>query len=114
MDIVAVIQFLAAKSKELDPDKEGVNFVMGDPANFAPEDHIHREVSIALEHVPMDDLLGYIAEQTNLQYRVEDYAVYLHPAVEKSETLSIRVYKVPPNFFSNTTAASGAGGNDGK
>jgi hypothetical protein len=110
MDIVEVIHFLAAKSKELDPDKEGINFVMGDPANFAPEDHVHREVSIVLDSVPMDELLGYITEQTNLQYRVDDYAVYLHPAVDQSETLSIRVYKVPPNFFSNTPAPSGADG----
>jgi len=84
-DIATVIDFLSKKSKELDPDKQGINFVLNIPDDSAkssdsvPRPKIHREVTVTLDNVPLFDLLGYIAEQTNLQFSVEDYAVSLHP-----------------------------------
>ena len=123
LDIAAVIQFLQQKSKELDPDHQGINFVLrltadvaptpeaapaaGTPApapaaGAAPPDtahSIHREVSITLTDVPLSEVLGYIIQQTNLQYTVEDYAVYLRPSIDEGETLTVRTFLVPPNFF---------------
>jgi general secretion pathway protein D len=125
LDIGTVIQFLQEKSKELDPDHVGINFVLrltsesqpppapapgarpagpgGAPPAPAPEVQIHRQVTITLENVPLADVLEYIVQQTNLQYSVEDYAVYLRPSIDEGETLSIRTYLVPPNFFSGST-----------
>lgn len=141
LDIATVIQFLTQKSKELDPQHQGVNFVLrltsdatpapdagGAPAAPAPDatapaagaagaaapgaadataaaaaHPIHREVSITLENVPLKDVLQYIIAQTNLQFSVEDYAVYLRPSIDEGETLSVRTYLVPPNFFSGAT-----------
>jgi general secretion pathway protein D len=141
LDIAAVIQFLQEKSKELDPDKQGVNFVLrlssdtaippdaaaaaaaapaatastdssGTAASTTPDatapaapvaHPIHREVSITLENVPLSDVLGYVIAQTNLQYTVEDYAVYLRPSIDEGETLSVRTYLVPPDFFPAST-----------
>jgi general secretion pathway protein D len=140
LDIAAVIQFLQQKSKELDPDHQGVNFVLrlnsdmsapvdataaatgatppaagGAPADAtatptptAPttalsQGPIHREVSITLTDVPLSEILGYVISQTNLQYSVEDYAVYLRPSVDEGETLSVRTFLVPPNFFEGST-----------
>ena len=131
LDIAAVIQFLQQKSKELDPDHQGINFVLrlssdtaippdatrlaagaaptaapgGDAttAPVTPPHPIHREVSITLENVPLSDVLGYVISQTNLQYTVEDYAVYLRPSIDEGETLSVRTYLVPPDFFSGST-----------
>jgi general secretion pathway protein D len=127
LDIATVIQFLTAKSKELDPDHVGINFVLrltsdtppptaapagapGAPAApgaapAAPVDQnkeIHREVSITLENVPLADILGYIVQQTNLQYTVEDYAVYLRPSIDEGETLTVRTFLAPANFFSGS------------
>jgi general secretion pathway protein D len=129
LDIATVIQFLTEKSKELDPDHQGVNFVLrltsdtppaptantptgAAPAPGSPEaaaaaaaaqsKQIHREVSITLENVPLADILGYIVQQTNLQYTVEDYAVYLRPSIDEGETLSVRTYLAPANFFSGS------------
>ncbi len=113
LDIAAAIQFLQQKSKELDPDRQGVNFVLrltseaappgaapGAPPTEAPSAHpIHREVSITLTDVPLADILGFIISQTNLQYSVEDYAVYLRPSIDEGETLTVRTFLVPPNFF---------------
>ena len=133
LDVAAVIQFLQQKSKELDPDHQGVNFVLRLTSNAPPPTvgaapggaaaptgaapsaadaaaadaaaahAIHREVSITLENVPLSEVLGYVISQTNLQYSVEDYAVYLRPSVDEGETLTVRTYLVPPNFFEGST-----------
>ena len=123
LDIATVIQFLTQKSKELDPEHVGINFVLrltsdtpaganaatptgaapaaGATAAPAPEKQIRREVSITLENVPLADILGYIVQQTNLQYSVEDYAVYLRPSIDEGETLAVRTFLAPASFFSN-------------
>jgi general secretion pathway protein D len=128
LDIATVIQYLQQKSKELDPDHQGVNFVLRltsdttaaptDPnapapaapaagatpdATASPAHPIHREVSITLTDVPLSDILGYVIAQTNLQYTVEDYAVYLRPSIDEGETLTVRTFLVPPNFFPGST-----------
>jgi general secretion pathway protein D len=128
LDIATVIQYLQQKSKELDPDHEGINFVLrltadttntpapdntapaaAAPAGSATPDAtasahpIHREVSITLTDVPLSDILGYVIQQTNLQYSVEDYAVYLRPSIDEGETLTVRTFLVPPNFFPGST-----------
>jgi len=117
LDIAAVIQFLQEKSKELDPDHQGINFVLrlntesapaapdaAPGAAPAPEAHpIRREVSITLTDVPLADVLQYIVNQTNLQFSVEDYAVYLRPSIDEGETLSVRTFLVPPNFFEGSS-----------
>ena len=130
LDIATVIQYLQQKSKELDPDHQGINFVLrlttdttatpeggaAAPAPAAapaggtdtttpasPAHPIHREVSITLTDVPLSDILGYVIAQTNLQYTVEDYAVYLRPSIDEGETLTVRTYLVPPNFFQGSS-----------
>jgi general secretion pathway protein D len=132
LDIATVIQYLQQKSKELDPDHQGINFVLrltsdttvaptdpnapaapAAPAGGAPDTTapaslahpIHREVSITLTDVPLSDILGYVIAQTNLQYTVEDYAVYLRPSIDEGETLTVRTFLVPPNFFQGSTLA---------
>jgi general secretion pathway protein D len=128
LDVASVVQFLTEKSKELDPDHVGINFVLNlnqdvAPAGAAPTpatpsgptsptgtpgpgsqppSPIHRAVTIQLENVPLSDVLGYIIQQTNLQYSVDDYAVYLRPSIDTGENQTVRTYLVPPNFFTNT------------
>jgi general secretion pathway protein D len=125
LDIAAVIQFLQQKSKELDPDHQGINFVLRLTSNTTPPadatpaaggaaapapaageapptdtaHSIHREVSITLTDVPLSEVLSYVLQQTNLQSSVEDYAVYLRPSIDEGETLTVRTFLVPPNFF---------------
>ena len=133
LDIATVVSFLTQKSKELDPDHEGINFVLRvnsdtpvappaaarpgapPPAGTSPAPAggaasatdeapaIHREVSINLENIPLVEILGYIISQTNLKYSIDDYAVYLRPSIDEGETLTVRTYLVPPNFFSDST-----------
>ncbi|MCE0498876.1 MAG: hypothetical protein LV481_13120 [Methylacidiphilales bacterium] len=129
LDIATVIQFLQDKSKELDPDHQGINFVLRLTSNTPPpadnsttpaapaaapgaapaapegteQKEIHRSVSITLENVPLIEVLRYITEQTNLQYSVEDYAVYLRPSIDEGETLTVRTFLAPPNFFTGSS-----------
>jgi general secretion pathway protein D len=137
LDIATVIAFLQKKSKELDPDHLGINFVLrltsdtpppsdnpatpatptgttaptfggGTSTPTAPVEapaqrEIHRSVSITLSDVPLAEVLRYITEQTNLQYTVEDYAVYLRPSIDEGETLTVRTYLIPANFFSGSS-----------
>jgi len=76
LDIATVVHFLAFKSKELDPNHQGVNFVLG---NINPGDNVHREVSITLDNDPLSDVLMEIAQQTNLHYSVGDNVVTFRP-----------------------------------
>ena len=89
-DITLVLDFLTKKCKELDPDKEGINFVLKlpDPATATeanpatpatPKPRIHREFSISLDNISVADILFELCSQTNLQYTIEDYAIVLHP-----------------------------------
>jgi general secretion pathway protein D len=132
LDVASVVQFLTEKSKELDPDHVGINFVLnlnqdvppaaapGAPSAATPSGPtgtgtatdtsapsaqtgpIHRAVTIQLENVPLSDVLGYIIQQTNLQYSVDNYAVYLRPSIDEGQTLSVRTFLAPPNFFTSS------------
>ena len=78
LDIATAVDFLTAKSKELDPDHVGINFVLNLPPD-AP--HVHREISMTLENVPLIAVLKYMTEQANLVYSVDAYAVDLRPVI---------------------------------
>lgn len=107
-DITDVVAILQAKSKELDPDKVGINFVLRLPSatEASPKNQIHRQVSLTLNNVSVADVLQEITAQTNLQYSVEDYAVYLRPARDESDPLTVRTFLVPAHFFGPLPPAS--------
>ncbi len=69
LDVAHVVQFLTAKSKELDPDHRGVSFLLDLPADTSTP-RVRRPVSITLSAVPLTELLGYVCSQTNLQYKL--------------------------------------------
>jgi hypothetical protein len=76
LDIATAMQFLAAKSKEVDLDKRGVNFVLGP---ISPQDQVHRAISMTYKNVRLIDLIDAIAKQANLKYSLDDGLVYFHP-----------------------------------
>ena len=111
-DIVQVIAFLQKKSKELDHDQQGVNFVV-----FAPKDcfHVHREVSLVVEHQNLTSLLDQISSQTHLNYSVDESAVYLHPAPDPDdEVFGDRTYTVGEGFFAGASNAEAPSTSDVK
>jgi hypothetical protein len=76
LDVAAVVQFLAQKSKELDPDHVGVNFVLG---NMDGATNVHRSLSLELESVPLSDLIREIEHQTNLHASINGNIVTFKP-----------------------------------
>jgi hypothetical protein len=72
LDVAGALQVLREKSKELDPEKKGINFVPS--SNFDGP----RSVTMKLEGVPMDAVLDLIGQQTGVKFLVEGYAVSYH------------------------------------
>jgi|GEM_PF-1903430 len=80
LDIATVVQFLIVKSRELDPAHTGVKIQLNlPPKSSAQWFHIHREVSITLDNVPLVELLNYIVEQTNLSFKITHGVVVMAP-----------------------------------
>jgi general secretion pathway protein D len=111
VDIADAVKFLEDQSRALDPDPEktGINFALksmptvstsGAPdAAPAAVSAATRTLTLNLKNVPLIEVLNYIKSLTNLQYQVDEFAVYLFPNNETSEVLVIRNFSVPPTFF---------------
>ena len=131
-DVAYVIQFLNGKTRDLDPTHEGVNFVLrltanalppppptpgAAPAGVAlppPAPTIHREVSVNLEDITVRQFLNIVEQQTQLNFSIDDYAVYLRPSVDEGEFLNVRTFQAPPGLFDGSALSAapdtGAGG----
>jgi len=80
VDITPVIEFLSTKSKELDIDHVGLKFYLEWPQPSAVKSlHLHREINITLENIPISELLAYICAQTNLSYKITHGKVVIAP-----------------------------------
>jgi len=126
VDVVDAIKYLQDQSKALDPEKVGVNFVLkvnptstpaaptaaGDAAAAAVP-QIQRTLSLNLRQVPLMEVLRFITNLTNLQFKVEEYSVYIFPNTETSDVQVVRSFPVPPSFFSVKPVASGGTGATG-
>jgi hypothetical protein len=79
-DISTVVEFLNAKSKELDSDHVGIKFRLEVPAaQAATARSLQREVRMTLTGDTLHDVLRYVCEQTNLSYRIEKGVIILAP-----------------------------------
>ncbi|WP_240914721.1 Amuc_1098 family type IV pilus outer membrane protein [Roseimicrobium sp. ORNL1] len=94
-----VIEFLRIRSRELDPQKKGVDFVL----KVSPE-IANKPVSLNMVGVPLEEVLRYATEMTGTIYRVDEYAVTITSRAERSDTLISRSYRVPPDFLQNAPA----------
>jgi len=72
LDVAAAIQFLSAKSRELDPEHAGINFVLGP---IADDGKVRRQLSLTLDHIPLGDLIREIEAQTGLHASINDNIV---------------------------------------
>jgi hypothetical protein len=80
-DLTKILPYLTKRSKELDPDHIGVQFILRGPYTPPPPSTpIHREVSMSLQDVPLSEVIGYVCSQTDHAYKIEDDAVIVYPA----------------------------------
>lgn len=111
-EISEVIQYLARKSRELDAEGKGVNFVikLAKPESESPERlNVIKPVTVSfsLRDVSLLDVLDMIKKMTGIYYRVEEYAVLILPSSERDDSLMVRSFDVRPDFFSEEIAKEG-------
>ncbi len=96
-----VLRFLQAESNTVDPDHEGITFVL--KQNKHP-----MFVTITLTNISIRKALDYLTQMTNLKYSIGEYAVYFFPNDESSELMLVRSYRnLPDGFLGLKPDASG-------
>jgi len=102
-----VIELLRLRSRDLDPEGRGIDFVLN-----IPDDLKSAQISLSLKDIPMEEVLRYVTGMAGVAYRVEPRAVVLTSLSEKDAAMITRSYRVPPDFIQNSatsTAAPAAG-----
>lgn len=98
-----VVEFLRVRSRELDPQKRGVDFVL----RASPELRA-KPVTINMNSVPFEEVLRYVTEMTGTVYHVDDFAVTISSHSEMSTVITSKSYRVPPGFIQNAPIADAA------
>ena len=76
---LAVFKYIRILCKKLDPKGGGINFV------FKDLDKSKKHVTIILTDVPVIYVIKSVCETADLQYRIDDYAVFIQPAAKKKK-----------------------------
>jgi general secretion pathway protein D len=118
------VTFLQAKAQELDPEGQGLNFVLkttmatvSQPGEGQPgageqvsiETIDARRITLNLENLPLAAVLDLIAKQADLIYKVEEFAVVVAPASENIEALFTRTFQVPAGFIGTRIESQDSG-----
>lgn len=121
-----VVKFLGDESRRLDPDKVGVNFVLGagvptsapapaaegaPPPPAAPSSI--RPVTLSLKNIPMIEALKYITQMANLKYRVDANAVLILPFDAPDTAMITRSYPITAGALKTVTVTPTGGGGAG-
>jgi len=112
--LVDVIDFLIAKSQELDaqepdPAKKGISIVVDPSGSLNGQDPSQLPVTVRLSNIPMAGALKYVTQLVGMKYRVDEYAVFVVPNSVAFDTGMItRRYPVPPGFISAGNQGAGA------
>jgi len=82
-DIAVVVKFLSEQSQRFDPKHFGVKMELRLPADNPPgKFHVRRSVSITLDNVSIEDVLGYVIAQANLGYTIEPNGIVIKAGPE--------------------------------
>lgn len=127
VSIREAVDFLKRKSKELDPEGQGVNLVLklsqpvlptvesgdltGETADAAVSEPLVTEqsrITMNLKNVPLVEAIRYLTELSQLKYKIDPFAVSLVPVTENTEELFTKEYRVSPSFIPATEAADSA------
>jgi general secretion pathway protein D len=93
-----VAAFLNAKSRELDPDKIGINFIVQPEAAVSSS-----PITLNLNNIPLDEAVRYISQIGNVKTRIEEFGVLIVPLSAATDVLIRRSFNVPPNLFPATS-----------
>jgi general secretion pathway protein D len=128
--IPTVVKYLKNRSRELDPEKQGVNILLrlagsapaaapaAAPAEGAAAPPASAgevpTITMLVDDIPLGDAIRYICRGANLKYRIERFAVVIAAQDIPLDELETRIYPVEKEAFSElgaaTTATGGAKG----
>lgn len=99
------LDVLRLRTREIDPDSNGLSFIIRNPALQGPSlPHLDssqiRIKELKLRDVPLGTALQYICDASRLRYRLDQHAIVLLPleAMEVSDLIT-RTLVVPPDFI---------------
>lgn len=98
-----VVEFLRIRSRDIDPKKRGISFVLQVPAEAK-----NKPVTLSLKQIPLEEVLRYVTQMTGTAYHVDEFAVTITSLTETTKTLIQRFYHVPPDFISSAPVADAA------
>ena len=108
--LAEVVQFLSAKSRELDvlesaPEKKGFNMLVKIPQ----ADQLKlSKITLDLTDIPLPMVLDYAAEQTGTKWKLSDGLISFTSIAVANGKMSTRRYSVPPGFLSSAPAGEAA------
>lgn len=98
-----VIEYLRVKSRDLDnttPETgiKGVEIIVrqGDNPNNA-------SLSLDLKNIPLLEAIRYVAELSNMTYKIESHAVIMTSLAGYSSEMHIRSFRAPPDAFGSNS-----------
>ncbi len=99
---------------ESDETQKGIGFVvdLGSPGNPRATKIQRQRVTLRLRNVTLRKVLEEICNLTGTDYRVDQYAVVVHPRGAVDENLSSRSFRVPPDFLTREAVSANGGSND--
>jgi general secretion pathway protein D len=98
-----VIEFLRVRSRDLDPEGKGVDFVLSLPPETAAA-----TIDLAVTNMPMEEVIRYCADKVGAAFKVDEFAVKFVSLTESSTEFFVRTYRVPPGFIESAPAAAAA------
>jgi hypothetical protein len=90
-----VVDILNRRSREMDAEKQGVSIIMDGVAESADMPRI----TLALSNVPLVEVIKYVTNLANLNFKVEPNRVRIVPIGTLTDELFIKRWKVPPSLF---------------
>ncbi|OGV53585.1 MAG: hypothetical protein A2X45_04425 [Lentisphaerae bacterium GWF2_50_93] len=134
VSIPTVVKYLKTRSRELDPEKQGVNILLrlnageraaaaapadgaaapADGAAPAPAPAAGAEniptITMLVDDIPLGDAIRYICRGANLKYRIERYAVVIAAQDIPLDELETRIYPVEKEAFTELGAVGAPAG----
>ena len=98
-NINEAVEALSALSKEIDPDHQGINFVVQPDAAASAQ-----PITLKLDKVPLGETLRYVCELGGVHYKIGDRFVTIAP-VQAGPELVKRIYNVDPSFVESAANA---------
>lgn len=88
-----VAVFLTTRSREFDPNKSGVAFLVQDEARRQA-----KKISVSLRDMPLYEILKYVSQLADVKYRIENQAVFIEPMKTSTQALATREFSVRQQF----------------